>query len=193
MKYCVNKATVKVVNKVGSANHGKKYIVLTMSVPDDISDSREVPIFDEPVINQYLAYISTQNGGTLNAATDAPLPDGSQEGQPDLVSFPLCFDQEFMFPEPMVRVRDDGTPEMNKFGQMYIRSSIIVLCRKRRDNETGELSWRKGWDPTSRGTSVMNAFYVPLRTFNSANATVPQMGVPGQPAAAPAAAVELPV
>ena len=50
---------------------------------------------------------------------------------------------------------------------MYVRKSVIVMTRFKRDNETGELAIRKGWDLATRGTSVMNAFYMPLRNFAS--------------------------
>ena len=39
------------------------------------------------------------------------------------------------------------------------------MTRYKRDNETGELAIRRGWDLTTRGTSIMNAFYMPLRVF----------------------------
>lgn len=158
MFYNVTKVTAQIVPQ-GKQNAGQKYVVVTLEEPED-GETREVPVFDKEA-ERYLAFIPAANGGTATQPYNIPqdLPD-------NLKQWKNCFDVEFTFPEPMVRVNAEGQPETNKKGFMYQRNSVIVMVRKKRDNETGELTIRKGWDLASRGTSVMNAFYAPARLFN---------------------------
>lgn len=163
MFYNVTKINAQVVPQ-GKQNAGQKYVVVTLEEPED-GETREVPVFDKEA-ERYLAFIPVANGGTATQAYNIPqdLPD-------NLKQWKNCFDVEFTFPELMVRVNAEGQPELNKKGFMYQRSSVVVMIRKKRDNETGELVIRKGWDLASRGTSVMNAFYAPARLYNGDNAS----------------------
>lgn len=154
MKYLVTKLTKQIVPQ-GKQNAGQNYVEVTIEDPED-GEERVVPVFDKEA-ERYIALIPTAVVGT-----PVPLPDTAPD---NLKMWQNCFDQEFIFPEPMVRVDAQGKPQLNKFNQMYIRKSVIVMVRKKRDNETNELSIRKGWDLATRGTSVMNAFYMPLRNF----------------------------
>lgn len=154
MQYNVTKLTKQIV-PAGKQNAGQNYVEVTIEDPED-GEERIVPVFDKEA-ERYLNLIPTAAVGVLT-----PLPDNAPD---NLKLWKNCFDQEFTFPEPMVRVDAQGQPQLNKFQQMYIRKSIVVMVRKKRDNETGELAIRKGWDLATRGTSVMNAFYMPLRNF----------------------------
>lgn len=154
MQYNVTKLTKQVV-PAGKQNAGQNYVEVTIEDPED-GEERIVPVFDKEA-ERYIALIPTAVVGA-----PVPLPDTTPE---NLKVWKNCFDQEFIFPEQMVRVDAQGQPQLNKFQQMYVRKSIIVMVRKKRDNETGELAIRKGWDLATRGTSVMNAFYMPLRNF----------------------------
>lgn len=156
MDYRVIKITGKVVNKTGQ-NQGKRYAVLALKSVDGQVE-KEVCVFDKEA-DKYLSYASTANGGM--AAQDMPIPE-----EDALLTFVM--DEEFRFPEPMVRVDENGKPTTNKFGQPYQRSSVRVTTRYNRDPQRAmlglpELYPKQGWDLTSRGTSVMNAFYIPLR------------------------------
>lgn len=154
MLYNVTALTMQVVPQ-GKQNAGTKYVEVTIEDPED-GEERVVPVFDKEA-ERYLALIPT-----VAPNVKTPLP---AEAPDNLKVWKNCFDKEFTFPETMVRVNAQGQPELNKFGAMRIRKSIIVLVRMKRDNETGELAIRKGWDLATRGTSVMNAFYMPLRNF----------------------------
>lgn len=183
MDLTVKKVVAKTVTKQGQ-NFGKKYVVC--SVEDALTgDERDVPVFDKEA-EVYLACIGTQNGGT-SPTGDQPIPETK-------VVWRDCFDEIFVFPEPMVRVDETGKPTLNKFGQMYIRTQCNVLTRYNYDerramlkdmngNNYSPFSPRRGWDLTTRGTSVMSAFYIPLRVINAAQGGTMSAGGPqAQPA-----------
>lgn len=148
---------VKQVVPAGKQNAGTNYAVVTIEDPED-GERREVPVFDAEA-KRYLDLVPNAVVGASN-----PLPETAPE---NLKVWKNCFDKEFAFPETMVRVNAQGQPELNKFNQMRLRKSVLVMTRYKRDNETGELAIRRGWDLTTRGTSIMNAFYMPLRVFNN--------------------------
>lgn len=148
---------VKQVVPQGKQNAGTQYAVVTIEDPED-GEQREVPVFDA----EAKRYLDLAPAAVIG--TPVPLPDTAPE---NLKVWKNCFDKEFTFPETMVRVNAQGQPELNKFNQMRLRKSVLVLTRYKRDNETGELAIRRGWDLTTRGTSIMNAFYMPLRVFNN--------------------------
>ena len=148
---------VKKVVPQGKQNAGTAYAVVTIEDPED-GEQREVPVFDA----EAKRYLDLVPNATLDQTNKLP------ETAPDnLKVWKNCFDKEFTFPETMVRVNEQGQPELNKFQQMRVRNSVLVMTRYKRDNETGELAIRRGWDLTTRGTSIMNAFYMPLRVFNN--------------------------
>lgn len=171
MNYNVIKVEAKTVQKQGQ-NFGKKYVECTIcSIQKDAGgnemagEQRIVPLFDNAA-EPYLACIAIAKGGTAQA--DQPIPT-------QYATWMYCFDQTFMFPEPMVRVNEQGQPLLNKFNQMYIRQSCTVLTRYAMDEQLALLnpggsclSPMRGWDLATRGTSVMNSFYMPLRNFNGA-------------------------
>lgn len=148
---------VKQVVPAGKQNAGTNYAVVTIEDPED-GERREVPVFDAEA-KRYLDLVPAAVIGAAN-----PLPDNAPD---NLKVWKNCFDKEFTFPETMVRVNAQGQPELNKFNQMRVRNSVLVMTRYKKDNETGELAIRRGWDLTTRGTSIMNAFYMPLRVFNN--------------------------
>lgn len=148
-------ALTKQIVPAGKQNAGQPYVEVTLEDPED-GEQRTTPVFDTES-KRYLALIPTVAVGVLT-----PIPETAPD---NLKVWTLCKDEEFTFPETMVRVNAQGQPELNKFNQMYVRKSVMVMTRKKRDNEDGTTAYRKGWDLTSRGTSVMNAFYMPLRVF----------------------------
>lgn len=159
MLYNVVSLTKKVV-PAGKQNAGQNYVEVVIEDPED-GEQRTVPVFD----TEAQRYITLIPNAALNTPT--PLPENTPD---NLKVWKNCFDKEFTFPETMVRVNEQGQPELNKFGQMRVRKSVLVMTRYKRDNETGELAIRRGWDLTTRGTSIMNAFYMPLRVFSTPQA-----------------------
>ena len=177
MNYNVTAIAAKKVVKPGSMNDGKSYVECTLqSIQFDeqgkqiTGETRTVPVFDDDA-NAYLALISTARGGT--AAADQPIPD-------NLAKWMYCFDEDFSFDEPMVRVDSSGKPILNKFGQMYRSNMVTVMTRyevdeqlralhpeKYKDSPYPPLKPKRGWRLNQRGTSVMNSFYMPLSAFSA--------------------------
>lgn len=163
MDYNVIAVKAQTVKKQGQ-NFNKKYVECT--VRDSYGNERVVPVFDAEA-TKYLKYIGVANGGTSQTG-DLPIP-------PEDAKWSFCFDQDFAFPEAMVRVDETGKPVLNKFQQMYIRNTARVLTRYVNDEQLAmlnpggsTLTPLRGWDLNTRGTSVMNSFYLPLRLFNQA-------------------------
>lgn len=170
MNYNVIKVEAKTVQKQGR-NFGKKYVECTIvAIQKDeqgnevAGEQRTVPLFDADA-EAYLNCIASAKGG--NAAQDSPIPAR-------LAKWTYCFDQDYVFPEPRVRVNEQGQPELNKFNQMYVRKSVKVLTRYQMDEQiqllnpsSSPLYPMRGWDIESRGLSVMNSFYIPLSAFNA--------------------------
>lgn len=169
MLYNVISFTKQVVPQ-GKQNAGTQYAIVTIEDPED-GERREVPVFDAEA-KRYLDLVPNAAVGTSN-----PLPEAAPE---NLKVWKNCFDKEFTFPETMVRVNAQGQPELNKFQQMRVRKSVLVMTRYKRDNETGELAIRRGWDLTTRGTSVMNAFYMPLSAFANTTGGDEALSLEGQ-------------
>jgi hypothetical protein len=161
MLYNVIALTKKVVEQ-GKQNAGTNYVVVTLEDPQD-GETREVPVFDAES-KRYMDLIpNTAVGVTTN------LPENTPD---NLKVWKNCRDEEFVFPELMVRV-ENGKPSMNKFNQLRVRKSVMVMTRRKMDNEhpeatLAEMAYRRGWDLTTRGTSVMNAFYMPASQFQQA-------------------------
>ena len=161
MDYQVIKVTAKTVTKQGP-NFNKKYVECT--VRDTQGNERVVPVFDSEA-NKYLKYIGVANGGTSQTG-DLPIPEEDAKWQ-------YCFDETYVFPCAMVRIDPEtNLPVKNKFGQPYVRTSVRVLTRYVYDEQLqllnpggSPLSALRGWDRETRGTSVMNSFYMPASMF----------------------------
>ena len=166
MDYQVISVKARTVQKQGQ-NFGKKYVECT--VRDTQGNERVVPVFDSEA-DKYLRHICTANGGNLNAPADEPIPEADAK-------WSFCFDETHPFPCPMVRIdpaQATPTPLKNKFGQMYVRTSVRVLTRYVFDEQLqllnpggSSLSAMRGWDRETRGTSVMNSFYMPASMFQA--------------------------
>jgi len=161
MLYEVINITVKTV-AAGKTNAGKKYLTLRVQDPDDFEDIQDINQFDENVVNAYLEFIPKSKGGLAEEGT--VLPDKMKK-------LPLCNWEIYTFPELMVRVDEHGVPAKTKTGDYQYRSSVRVLTRNKRDNEKGTEFPRRGWDLESRGSSIMRAFYMPLRYFEGGQET----------------------
>ena len=176
MNYNVIKVEAKTVQKQGQ-NFGKKYVECTIRSAQ--GETRVVPVFDAEA-DSYLACIAQAKGGT--AVNDQPIPE-------ELAVWQYCFDQEFAFTTPMMRVDGvTGQPLLNKFNQPYIRTSVRVLTRYQLDEQLAllnpggsTLAPRRGWDLNTRGTSVMNSFYLPVAAQANGTEEPPLSTSNGQP------------
>ena len=171
MNYNVIKVEAKTVNKPGSMNNGKKYVECTLqSIQYDeagneiTGEQRSVPVFDQDA-DAYLACISIAKGGTAPADTQIPA---------NLAKWTYCFDEDYYFDEPHVRVDENGQPLKNKFGQMYRTNMVTVMTRYQIDEqmkllhpEKSALVPKRGWRLNQRGASVQNSFYMPLSAFTT--------------------------
>lgn len=181
MLYNVTKLTKRLV-PAGKQNAGTQYIEVTIEDPED-GEERVVPVFD----NEAKRYGDLIPTAALD--TTVQLPDATPD---NMKVWKNCFDKEFVFPETMVRVNQNGQPDFNKYGSMRKRNSVMVMTRYKKDNETGELTPRRGWDLATRGTSVMNAFYRPEKDIVAASFTgvapvpTPEQQIATQPGQAPA-------
>ena len=188
MNYNVVKIEARMVNKPGSSNDRTKYVVVT--IEDEDGDRTEVPVFNNEA-EQYLKCIGVANGGN-NPGGDQPIPEKKTK-------WSWVFQEEFIFPEPMVQIdQATGQPATNKYGQMYQRESIMVMTRYKYDetrallkdangNSMSPLQPMKGWSKMDRGSSIMNAFYKPARLYQNTT------DIPGAAPAAPTAPAQSPV
>lgn len=159
----------------GKQNEGQVYVRAEVINPKNLFDEPSTQAFFSPaLVREFQKYFAVANNGT--AAANAPIPD-------DLLTFTGGQYEQFAFPEMMVQIDTDGTPRRNpKNGNMYMRDKITVLCMYIIDDETGERHYAKGWDPVSRGTSIMNSMYAPLSRFNAAPTVAPPQLINGQTA-----------
>ena len=167
MNYQVISITAKIV-AAGRTNAGNKYVEVYVENPNDPDDNRTVALFDKEA-KPYLDCIAVTKGG--NATEDLPIPENRS-------IWKNCFIEKFVFPEPMVRVDEDGRPQLNKFNGYRYRESVDVLTRYNvdpdrvnlRDKNGNPLSPyypKPGWSLESRGGSVMSAFYRPLKDIEA--------------------------
>lgn len=159
----------------GKQNEGKVYVRAEVINPKNrFAESTTQAFFSPAFVKEVQKYFAVANNGTGTANT--PLPD-------DVLTFTGGRYEEFAFPEMMVQIDTDGTPRRNpKNGNMYMRDRITVLCQYEIDDETGERGYAKGWDPVSRGTSIMSNLYAPLSRFNAVQTVAPPQLINGQTA-----------
>lgn len=188
MKLEVISFEVKTVRANARRNAGSKYVVLTCESDCDDED-HVINVFDKAA-EKYLALIGTDKGG--NAAATQPI-----EQWPEKRRFlSNVFKETFYFPEPMVRLDENGQPAMTERGGFIMRESVEVhtwynndpsrtQLRDKNGNPLSAMYPKAGWDLASRGTSVMTAFYAPLTEAPSA-APTPEQVMNGQGAPTPA-------
>jgi len=174
MIYKLRDVCLKVVPQ-GKQNAGQVYVSAEVFNPNNLhAGTSTQAFFTKPFVEEIQKYFAVAHHGT--GTVDTPLPD-------ELLAFPGGRYEPFAFPETMVQINEDGTPRRNpKNGNMYMRDGITVLCQYEIDDETGERSYAKDWDPVSRGTSIMNSMYAPLSRFNAAPTVAPPQLINGQTA-----------
>ena len=167
MIYKLTNVTLDRVPK-GKENEGQVYVHADFVNPNDLFDgpSRQA-IFDEALIRKFQEFFSVTENGT--SPTNMPIPE-------ELLVFKGGRYEQFVFPETMVMLNEDGTPRRNpRNGNLYRRDGITVLCKFTVDNETGERRYAHGWDPISRGTRIMNSMFAPLSKFKMPTVAPPQL------------------
>lgn len=174
MIYKLTNVSLEVVPQ-GKQNAGQVYVRAEVINPKNLFDEPSTQAFFSPaLVREFQKYFAVAKHGT--GTVDTPIPD-------ELLTFTGGQYEQFAFPEMMVQIEADGTPRRNpKNGNMYMRDKITVLCMYIIDDETGERHYAKGWDPVSRGTTIMNSMYAPLSRFNAAPTVVPPQLINGQTA-----------
>ena len=210
MKYRLEDILLRTVTKAGP-NQGSKFIQATVVNPDDEWDEPgRMTTFNEKMVAKLTQYVGLATQGPNDAfgrPTWIPgmLLDASKPLPENLLVFSHASFEEFVFPCPMCQIDENGEPRRNQTsGNLIIRTSIRVLCKKTVDNETGVSRWAKGWSPEEQGASIMATFYKPASEFLDAgpqgvqlpispatpliNGASAQQAAPAQPATAPGAA-----
>lgn len=172
MKY--NLVDLRLMTVKNGNNQGSKYLQATLENPDDpFVNSGDVIFFNERMVQVFSEYLSdAQPSGKKDAfGRDiyvSTLKNASNPIPPKYLVLPHAFQVQWATPEPMVLIDTaTGLPRTTKAGNLIVKTSITVLTRKQVDNETGELSYIRGFDPDTLGTQLMNAFYKPLKMFQN--------------------------
>ena len=167
MIYKLTNVTLDRVPK-GKENEGQVYVHADVVNPNDLFDgpSRQA-IFTKAIVQEFQKYFAIAENGTAFCNTIIP---------EELRVFKGGQYEQYVFPETMVMLNEDGTPRRNpRNGNLYRRDRITVLCKYTVDNETGERRYAHGWDPISRGTRIMNSMFAPLSKFNMPTVAPPQL------------------
>lgn len=193
MKYNITKIKLRKVAE-GKRNAGQLFVQFTVKNPDNRLDKGDVTVFDEDFAEDYAEYyalsVKDDKKDTFGQDVWKPsvLKDPNKPCPEDLLVATHAQFEQYVFPGgPRVALNEDGTPRKNSRDKYIIQESIWVFTWKRVDNETGELGYIRGWDPKSRGASIMANLYGPMSMI--ADQTQP-MGVvlpmnPGTPLTPP--------
>lgn len=208
MKYILENIALRKVAE-GKRNAGALFIQADAVNPDDIFDEGgRVTIFNERLCNKYAEYltIAVQDGTdrfgrevwkSTYKDSQNPLPES-------LTVMTHAKFEQYVFPGgPKVALDSNGDPiKSERTNQPVMRAAIYVFTKKAVDNETGELSYIRNWDPISVGQRIEANFYRtpdvqtaggivlpqgddPLLTNSASN--TPGAAAPAAPASAPAA------
>lgn len=167
MKYNITKIRLRKIQD-GKRNAGQLFIQFLAKNPDNRLDKGEVTVLDEDFAEDYAEYLneSIQDGVDSFGEPkwkESQLKDANKPIPADMLVAPHSQFEQFVFPGgPRVALDIDGNVRHNEAGKPIIRDSITVFTWKVVDNETGELRYIRGWDPVSRGTSLMNRLYGPM-------------------------------
>ena len=183
----------------GKRNAGSLFIQATCVNPDDDWDEPvEMTSFNERMVAKFseLLNVAMEDGLDQFGRTKykaSTLKDATKPVPESMLSFTSGNLEEVQTPGGVeyVQVDDTGKPIKNpKTGQFYRRTSIFVLTKKTRDNETGETRYAKGWSPTEQASSIFNNLYAPAAQFDEQliNSPIVLPQDPAAPAPTPAAA-----
>lgn len=142
--------------------NNKTYLALKVANPDDWFDqtNQTVCLFGEQAARYYKAVngdatkwesLPEQAKVFANAyfvVVDAPTP-----------MYHLC-SANFEGPKVALPGSNGLYVVADKAGLPRVYTSVRVLCKKAVDNETGELDWATGWDPTTRASQMFGSLFV---------------------------------
>lgn len=162
----------------GKKNAGQLYLKFTAMDPENPIDNGEVTVLDPLFVKMYEPYLQlAQQDGVdqFNAPKYKPslLKDATKPLPESLLKAKYTQFEKYVFPnaEVMVQLDAEGNPRKNEKGNFVTAQSIWVFTWKRVDNQTGELGYVRNWDPESRGKSIMENFYKPLKDFTTTAST----------------------
>lgn len=174
MKYKISKIKLRKVAE-GKRNAGSLFVQFTVRNPDNRLDKGEVTVFDEDFAADYEEYYALSEPGVKDGFgqqtwQDSKLKDPAKPCPEDLLVATHAQFEQYIFPGgPRVALDDEGKPRRNDRGRYIVQESIWVFTWKALDNETGELRYIRGWDPASRGASIMNNLYGPMSLIAESN------------------------
>ena len=162
MKYEISNLEVRTVPQ-GKSNAGKQYLEFTaVNTQAPLEIPGVVCIFNERTVELFKPYIPQAKGGTATGPVELP----------DTFKYINGRFETFVFPTPGTRVysaqvitkdgvvHQPGDMVMNgKTPRIY--KSAQVFTMRQVDQETGEISYLRGWDCDTRGMQMYNSFYTP--------------------------------
>jgi len=179
---------------LGKQNAGEWFMRMNLTDAEDpiFGDKWEgYPEFDKERVTYYRSFFSVADGGTAEKTT--PIPE-------EHLLLKNCLAETFVFPEPMVQIDQNGQPLLDKFGRMRVKTSVVVLTRKRLEKMDNSYHYLKGQSCEEKGQSLIGRLYAPLREFQTttfapvAGVAAPQAPlINGQSAPAPAQPAPQPV
>lgn len=171
----------------GKQNAGEWFMRMNLTDAEDpiFGDKWQgYPEFDKERVDYYRSFFSVADGGTAEKTT--PIPE-------EYLLLKNCLAETFVFPEPMAQIDQNGQPLLDKFGRMRVKTSVVVLTRKRLEKMDNSYRYLKGQSCEEKGQSLIGRLYAPLREFQTATfAPVAGVAAPqaplinGQNAPAPA-------
>ena len=158
---------------VGTQNVETKYVKLDLIDADDPwGESCTMTIFEstDKAMVKYLTsiYADAQADGTdqFGQVKYAPsiLKDATKALPDNRKVIPGIVRAEAPTPggEPYIRTTEVNGVRVPAKNAVPI-NSLMLWCRKVKDNETGEMSWKSGWSPAERMTSIIAHLYKPCR------------------------------
>ena len=146
----------------GKQNAGEWFMRMNLTDAEDpiFGDKWEgYPEFDKERVTYYRSFFSVADGGTAEKTT--PIPE-------EHLLLKNCLAETFVFPEPMVQIDQNGQPLLDKFGRMRVKTSVVVLTRKRLEKMDNSYHYLKGQSCEEKGQSLIGRLYAPMREFQTA-------------------------
>ena len=168
MKYEIMNLEIRTVPQ-GKSNAGSRYLEFSaVNTQAPLEVPGVVCIFNERTLQLFAPYILQAKGGTATVPTELPESFRFINGR----------FETFVFPTPGMRrysravttkdgkTHNPGEIVMNG-SQPRIYKSAQVFVMRQTDQETGEVSYLRGWDCDTRGMQMYNAFYEPIVIENA--------------------------
>lgn len=153
---------IMTVNKPGTSNNGKKYLLANMSnlnCPRAVSP--RYTSFYEPYVNQMAQYISVANGGLQ--ATEQPIPDDLSIVTGAFIEYTpaTSFHKKHLNDHPEKGIKAGDLVSIDGIPRTY--DKLIVFCEYYMD-ELNIKSWLPGGSPVEAGERAFGNYCVPVST-----------------------------